>query len=414
MRHDKHILMLLCVLLAGLWLAPCAEVQGANVIRTAKESIKKRQKLPDTAKALLEEAAKVETTNRDRAECYRLAAECHRQIHLQENTKLYLHQAYDTALFFSSLLEMFRLSEQADSVAMQPDERGRTPHVKLRRSRDYLQPYRQNLLNGGKWQLMHHRPADAFRYFDTYIHLADTPPFAADSLLKTDPQMPQVAYLATYMAHEAQMSDAVVRHSPLAKRAEGQQVEFIQEYLCRAYQTKGDTLEMIVNLREGLHEWPQHEFFFSRLLDHYALTGQFKAGLAVADSMLTVDEKKPLYWYARSLFLLKLHEDSKAIVACDRCIELDSTYVDAHYNKGIAALNLAVAYARTACTDITNPQCQRDLEVLRSLYQMARTPMETVRRLQPDATDRWAAPLYRIYLNLNMGREFDEMDRLLK
>ena len=27
--------------------------------------------------------------------------------------------------------------------------------------------------------------------------------------------------------------------------------------------------------------------------------------------------------------------------------------------------------------------------------------------------DQWALPLYTIYLNLNMGKEFDEIDKLL-
>jgi chemotaxis response regulator CheB len=38
---------------------------------------------------------------------------------------------------------------------------------------------------------------------------------------------------------------------------------------------------------------------------------------------------------------------------------------------------------------------------------------ELVRRLQPEKEDRWASPLYRIYLNLNLGEEFVEIDRIL-
>ena len=61
-----------------------------------------------------------------------------------------------------------------------------------------------------------------------------------------------------------------------------------------------------------------------------------------------------------------------------------------------------------------NPQSRRDLEIIRSLYLLAKQPMEQVRKLAPDDKARWAGPLYRIYLNLNMGNEFDEMDRILK
>ena len=40
--------------------------------------------------------------------------------------------------------------------------------------------------------------------------------------------------------------------------------------------------------------------------------------------------------------------------------------------------------------------------------------MEKLRQLQPDKQERWLSPLYRIYLNLNLGKEFDEIDALMK
>ena len=38
--------------------------------------------------------------------------------------------------------------------------------------------------------------------------------------------------------------------------------------------------------------------------------------------------------------------------------------------------------------------------------------LEQYKRLAPKARDKWLAPLYTIYLNLNMGKEFDEIDKL--
>jgi hypothetical protein len=40
--------------------------------------------------------------------------------------------------------------------------------------------------------------------------------------------------------------------------------------------------------------------------------------------------------------------------------------------------------------------------------------MEHYRQLAPNEMNKWGPALYRIYLNLNMGRQFDEIDRLLK
>ena len=40
--------------------------------------------------------------------------------------------------------------------------------------------------------------------------------------------------------------------------------------------------------------------------------------------------------------------------------------------------------------------------------------MEKYREMAPDEVDKWAPALYRIYFNLNMGKQFDEIDKLLK
>jgi hypothetical protein len=40
--------------------------------------------------------------------------------------------------------------------------------------------------------------------------------------------------------------------------------------------------------------------------------------------------------------------------------------------------------------------------------------MEQYRQLAPDQKGKWAPALYKIYLNLNMGRQFEEIDRLMK
>jgi hypothetical protein len=51
---------------------------------------------------------------------------------------------------------------------------------------------------------------------------------------------------------------------------------------------------------------------------------------------------------------------------------------------------------------------------MRTVYQKARTYMERYRMMMPEEKQKWGPALYRIYLNLNMGKQFDEIDRLLK
>jgi hypothetical protein len=48
------------------------------------------------------------------------------------------------------------------------------------------------------------------------------------------------------------------------------------------------------------------------------------------------------------------------------------------------------------------------------LYRKALVPMDEVRELQPKDLERWGNPLYRIYLNLNMGDKFREIDGMME
>ena len=48
------------------------------------------------------------------------------------------------------------------------------------------------------------------------------------------------------------------------------------------------------------------------------------------------------------------------------------------------------------------------------MYQKALPYMETYRKLAPQETQKWGEALYRIYFHLNMGKQFEESDQLLK
>lgn len=387
-------------------------VFSASVIRQAKEALKKKQNLEQTAKSLLEEAIKPGTPQKDRIECYQLAAECAQRINDAENMKLYLKQAYDTTKFFNAIADIYDRVYKADSISEMPDEKGKIQNSNRKRNREYLLDYRTNLLAGANWFYRRNQYPKAYQFFGTYIDAASHPIFEKDQFLQNDTMIPMAAYLAVVSAQATNNPDGIIKYAKLAKQA-GMKSHLVQEYLAKAWEAKKDTAQWEETLWQGLSNYPFHSYFFTNLLDHMVLTGHLEQGLAVVDSMIHLHDDQPLYWYAKSLIQLKLQRDSDAIKTCDACIAMDSTFTDAYYNKGIAALNLAVIATENACTEIGNPQTAKDLETIRGYYLLAKEPMERVRRDQPENKERWAAPLYRIYLNLNMGKEFEEMEEIV-
>ena len=101
--------------------------------------------------------------------------------------------------------------------------------------------------------------------------------------------------------------------------------------------------------------------------------------------------------------LLNLGRNDQSLACSDKLIALYPEAADAYYNAGTACLNMALGM---------DPRNQK--KQIRKMYQKALPYMETYRKLAPQETKKWGDALYRIYFNLNMGKQFDEIDKILK
>lgn len=91
----------------------------------------------------------------------------------------------------------------------------------------------------------------------------------------------------------------------------------------------------------------------------------------------------------------------------DSLISINDTIPDAYYNAGTAYLNkILILENRVGKT-------RKDKTHIKEMYQLACSYMEKYRELVPDDKAKWAPALYRIYLNLNQGKKFEEVDRIL-
>ena len=50
---------------------------------------------------------------------------------------------------------------------------------------------------------------------------------------------------------------------------------------------------------------------------------------------------------------------------------------------------------------------------MKGFYLKAKDAYEKARQLRPDQNELWLNGLYRVYYNLNMGEEFNEIEQLL-
>ena len=77
---------------------------------------------------------------------------------------------------------------------------------------------------------------------------------------------------------------------------------------------------------------------------------------------------------------------------------------DAYLFAGLAYFNQAVGLQVN----------RNNRQLIIKNYQKACPYLERYRELAPDQKEKWGMPLYKIYYNLNMGKKFEEMDKIIR
>lgn len=352
--------------------------------KEAHAAIKAGSGQENIERILLDSMALPTTTDKQRAEGYNLCALLQQSQNEGLNMKAYLKQNLDTVKLYQTVLKIYDYTLSSDSV----DESGKfeNKNIKLRAL------HRDNLLGGGKFLLRKSKWSEAYPFFDMYIKTCTT---------DLDSVIGRVAYWATICGMNENNPYHVLEHvdKAIALNSEAERPA-LAEYKARSYVHIGDSAKWLEILDEGVDLYPGYNYFFLNLMDYYMRHGEIEKGLARTDSLVRSDVDRAMYWFAMSMFALAQGDYEKCISMSDECLKRESDNIDALYNKGISLLNLALSENQTARR--------------RVLYRRALEPMERVRELIPDDLDRWGNPLYRIYLNLNMGQKFEEIDKRLE
>lgn len=325
----------------------------------------------------------------------------------QGNEKLYLKQKYDTASLFNLTKKMFDILEAFDTIDARPNERGEVKPQYRKRHGEFLDSYRNNLYNGGVYFIGKQKFSEAYSFFDTYLESACHPLFKSYNYSNNDKRMPEAAYWAVYCGYKMQQPKATLHHTYYALK-DTAHYQLMLQYLADTYQLEGDTSRYIGTLREGFEKYPEMKFFFSRLVDFYGTHNQWENVLQVASQAIDKDSDDVEAKVVRSTALLNTSRYDDCIAFSNQLIALSDSLADPYYNSGMASYYRAIEIDR-----ILKPT-SKQRQAMQNYYQQAMKHLERYRQLAPDQQDRWALPLYTIYLNLNMGKEFDEINQLIR
>ena len=397
MMKFRTIIIILSLMSAVGCMAQRRQLQEARLILKGDKDYDKAEKL---MKALLNDSTHLEY--RDNPRIYDMWLQSVEKQYAQLNEKMYKKQEVDTTMLFDLTRRLFTVGECLDSIDMRPDKKGRVSPQYRKDNAARLVTYRPNLFFGGTYHLRKGDLEKAYDFFEHYIDCARQPLFEDYDLMNSDARMGEAAYWATYSGYRMNDPVLTLRYAKQARR-DTAKLENTLQLTAEAWTKLRDDSSYVATLWDGFCHFPKSTYFFPRLLDYYNSKRNYEKALKIADDALKTDSTSQLFLLAKSTMLLNLGRYAQCLECSDKLIALYPDAADAYFNAGTACLNIALGM------DPRNNKKQ-----IRKMYQKALPYMENYRKLAPQETQKWGDALYRIYFNLNMGKQFDEIDKILK
>lgn len=393
-----HALALLFLII----LTPCCYAQKKEIsqAQTIVKSGKNLAQAEQQMRKLLKDSI-----NQKNIKVWVILTEAVRGQYLAGNERMYLRQQQDTAALFKLALKMFGDYQSLDSVDALPDKKGRV-HLKYRNSNSaFLNIYRPNLYNGGVYFLRKQNYKEAFSMIDAFLDCQRQPLFEnyhyeRDTLNRT------AAFWTVLCGYQTGDHEMALKYKDLALQ-DTLHLGSCFQYLAEIYKQQGDKPNYEWSLVKGFECNPSSSYFFPRLIDYYNTSNQTERAMTIVNDALQTNDSSELFLFAKSNLLLNQGDYDECIAICDTLIARNDTLADAYYNAGVAYVNKAFLLEKGK-VDV------KQRREIRQLYQKALPYMERYRALAPQEKDKWAAALYNIYLKLNMGKQFEEIDQMLR
>lgn len=368
---------------------------------------------PDFAKAeqLISSALNDPSTKND-PETWNVAGMVQKRIDEKEMEKAYLKKPYDTLKVYSSILNMYQYFLKCDELAQIPNEKGKIKNKYRKDNATTMLMERPNLINGGIQYFNLNKNDEALKYFGTYIDSATYPMLETTGVQKKDTLLAQVSYYATLAADRISDRAAVKKYAPLALE-DKDGGKYAMQLLAETYKAEKDSVQFLKTIQEGVTKFPENQYFFANLIDYYSARNENDKAMQFADDMLAKNSNNKLYVYVKAYLYHNMKQYDNAITYYEKAIQLDPNYAEAYSNLGLAYLMKAQEFSDKATTNVNDPKYVKAQATIKAFYEKAKPYYEKARQLKPDAKELWGQGLYRVYYYLNMGPQFEEIEKVI-
>lgn len=340
---------------------------------------------------------------KDRKDLHLLLIDLVRKQYEAGNEKMYLKQKVDTAWYVKTGYRMFLAIKTFDDIDAKPKENGVADPSYRKRHAEYLAPYKVNMMKGGMYFMKHQKWEDAWQCLDLYLDSRTWPLFEGIKQDTIDDK--RVAYMAMRAAIELQ---DLVKAKKYSKEAlsDARLNERALTMLSNLSLTKGDSISYIEYITNGFEKYPTSAYFFPRLIDYYTNKGDYASSEKYVDEALKKDSTNNLFMLAKHTILMSTEQYEDALRYAYRLVQKKDTLPILNYNIGF----IYYQKAQQALKQTGKPYRTR-MKDAQKYYKFLLPYMEKYRKSAPEDRSRWYGILYDAYLNLNMGKEFNALEK---
>ena len=403
MRIKLTCILIIAIVLGG------APSQAQKAYKTIRTSLKNKK--PDDALKSFQTLRK-DTTYASDPKLYHFAVAAYTQKYEALNQTIYLKQKYDTAQFFNtnySLCENILICDSLEQLRIKTDEHYKD--FKYRKpNHELIKRCASNISSGGRYYFSKRKYKEAEPFFKMYITLPKTHILANDTTTISQKTLFDNIYFYMCCLYEQKKYKEMMPYKEILL-ANLNVRKYALEYYTLAAEAKGDYTEYVELLEIGAFENPDQPFYFTRLADYYNDNNDYHSAYNLAEELLRTDSTNIYYLQCKALCLIKKEKYEEAVEVAKKCIAQDSTDIESFFYVGVAYSNLATKVKFP--TNVKSKEYKNAKQQQTEYYSLAKPYIEHYREKAPDRLDRWAPLLYNVYLNLNYGREFGEIEELL-
>ncbi len=399
MRITLIYILLLLTFTASANNDKLSQKQFKKDIATVKANLKNNKDL-EKSEATLRKYLADSTFAYDKS-THLLLTECLRKQYAVGNEKMYLKEKVDTATIVRTNVRLFLAIETLDSLDALPDNKGIMSPSYRKKHAEMLMPFRGNILKGGIFFFAHNNWKDAWQCFDTYLDCYKQPLFKDEKLDST--QLEFASFLATISAcnmsslpNALKYADEAIKYTP--------RKEMTLQKLADICIEKGDKDNYLRFLDLGYKSFNHSAYFFPNLIDYYCKGQDYTNAQKYADDALKKDSLNVMFLSARHNILMMQKKYDEALKDGITLTVINDSLPIPNYN--IACIYYEKAQEAMKHSSLSYKQRLKEAQ---KYYKLCLPYMERYRKLVPEDKKLWRPVLYDVYLNLNMGKEFDSL-----